>query len=74
MAMRCLARAKMAQQKDFVPLEFDVEKIDAPYGMTGLEVIDEDDTPFDEQIDILECAGRWYVFWGQRGYPIWGYF
>jgi hypothetical protein len=42
--------------------------------MTGLSVIQEDNTPFEEQIEILDIAGRWYVYWGERGHPIWGYF
>ncbi len=25
---------------------------------------------FDDKIDILHAAGRWYVFWGTRGHPI----
>ena len=34
----------------------------------------EDDTSFDEQLEILEVAGAWYRFWGERGHPIWGYY
>ena len=26
-----------------------------------------------KQIDILECAGRWYRFWGEKGHPIQAY-
>jgi hypothetical protein len=26
--------------------------------------------PFEEQIRIVEAAGRWFVFWGERGHPI----
>jgi hypothetical protein len=26
--------------------------------------------PFDEQVKIVRAAGRWYVFWGERGHPI----
>ncbi len=25
---------------------------------------------FEEQLEILPAAGRWYVFWGSRGHPI----
>jgi hypothetical protein len=27
----------------------------------------------DEQIDIVRAAGRWYIFWGKLGHPIWAY-
>lgn len=27
-------------------------------------------TPLDEQLRIVEAAGRWFVFWGSRGHPI----
>lgn len=30
----------------------------------------ESQVSFDEQIQILRAAGRWYVFWGSRGHPI----
>ncbi|MDZ4375893.1 MAG: hypothetical protein U1C74_31305 [Phenylobacterium sp.] len=26
--------------------------------------------PFEEQLKIVEAAGRWYVFWGERGHAI----
>lgn len=26
--------------------------------------------PFGEQLKIVEAAGRWFVFWGERGHPI----
>jgi hypothetical protein len=26
--------------------------------------------PFEEQLRIVEAAGKWFVFWGQRGHPI----
>ena len=26
--------------------------------------------PLAEQLDIVRAAGRWFVFWGQRGHPI----
>lgn len=26
------------------------------------------------QIDIVECAGRWYLYWGRAGHPIWAYY
>jgi hypothetical protein len=25
---------------------------------------------FEEKLEILRAAGRWYVFWGSRGHPI----
>ena len=28
----------------------------------------------DEQRKIVEAAGRWYIFWGERGHPIWANF
>ena len=28
----------------------------------------------DEQLDVVEAAGRWFVFWGSRGHPIRAYF
>ena len=31
-------------------------------------------SPLDEQLEIVEAAGRWYVFWGSRGHPIRAYF
>lgn len=30
--------------------------------------------PFQEQLDIVRAAGRWFVFWGERGHPIRAYF
>jgi hypothetical protein len=27
----------------------------------------------EEQIDILRAAGAWYVYWGERGHPIYGW-
>jgi hypothetical protein len=30
--------------------------------------------PLADQIEIVETAGRWYIFWGERGHPIWAYF
>jgi hypothetical protein len=30
----------------------------------------EEDVSFQEKIEILRSAGRWYVFWGKRGHPI----
>lgn len=26
--------------------------------------------PLEEQLDIVRTAGRWFVFWGERGHPI----
>jgi hypothetical protein len=31
-------------------------------------------TPLSEQLDIVRAAGRWIVFWGERGQPIRAYF
>ena len=30
--------------------------------------------PLEDQLDILRSAGRWYVYWGEKGHPIWAYF
>lgn len=30
--------------------------------------------PLPEQLDIVRAAGRWFVFWGERGHPIRAYF
>lgn len=30
--------------------------------------------PLEEQLEIVETAGRWFVFWGSRGHPIRAYF
>ena len=32
------------------------------------------DMTLDEKIEILRAAGRWYVFWGERGHPIAAWF
>lgn len=29
-----------------------------------------DQMPFEEQLDIVEGAGRWFLFWGERGHAI----
>jgi hypothetical protein len=29
--------------------------------------------PVDEQMDILRAAGRWYIYWGEHGHPIHGW-
>lgn len=29
-----------------------------------------EEVSFEEKIEILRSAGRWYVFWGKRGHPI----
>jgi hypothetical protein len=31
-------------------------------------------TPLDEQLDIVRAAGRWFIFWGERGHPVRAYF
>ena len=28
---------------------------------------------YDQKIDVLSAAGRWYIFWGSKGHPIWAY-
>ena len=37
-----------------------------------------DPPPTDEELEemrnILRAAGRWYIFWGERGHPIWAWF
>lgn len=30
--------------------------------------------PLSEQLNIVRAAGRWFVFWGERGHPIRAYF
>lgn len=30
--------------------------------------------PFEEQVAVVEAAGRWFVFWGERGHPIRAWF
>jgi hypothetical protein len=30
--------------------------------------------PFDEQLKIVEAAGRWFIFWGERGHAIRAWF
>jgi hypothetical protein len=30
--------------------------------------------PISEQVEIVRSAGRWYVFWGERGHPIRAWF
>jgi hypothetical protein len=31
-------------------------------------------TPIAEQIEIVRAAGRWFIFWGERGHPIRAWF
>jgi hypothetical protein len=31
-------------------------------------------TPIAEQVDIVRAAGRWFIFWGERGHPIRAWF
>jgi hypothetical protein len=33
-----------------------------------------DPMPFAEQLEIVRAAGRWFVFWGERGHPIRAWF
>ena len=30
--------------------------------------------PISEQIDIVRAAGRWFIFWGERGHPTHAWF
>jgi hypothetical protein len=30
--------------------------------------------PIAEQLNIVRAAGRWFIFWGERGHPIHAYF
>jgi hypothetical protein len=30
--------------------------------------------PFAEQLEVVQAAGRWFVFWGERGHPIRAWF
>jgi hypothetical protein len=30
--------------------------------------------PLQEELDIVRAAGRWFIFWGERGHPITAYF
>lgn len=38
-------------------------------GLTSKRPKDEP-VPFEDQLDIVQAAGRWYVFWGERGHFI----
>ena len=38
------------------------------------EVAEPDPEPWDEQLRIVRAAGRWYVFWGERGHAIRAFF
>lgn len=40
----------------------------------GLISKQRDAVAVDDQLDIVETAGRWFVFWGSRGHPIHAYF
>ena len=33
-----------------------------------------DKLPIDDQLDIVDTAGRWFVFWGNQGHPIRAYY
>jgi hypothetical protein len=35
---------------------------------------DKDVHPLTERLNILRAAGRWHVFWGERGHPIRAWF
>jgi hypothetical protein len=36
----------------------------------GLSKAEAPAEPFDEQLEIVRAAGKWFVFWGERGHPI----
>ena len=40
----------------------------------GLKKSPKSEIPVAEQIEIVRAAGRWYIFWGERGHPIRAYF
>ena len=50
-------------------------KVRGPWSAPATQETEDDGSKltFDEQIDVLQCAGRWYIFWGQRGHPIYAY-
>ena len=59
---------QMAQQphKDLQPKNSFFQKLLNRKSRSNPEV-----KPDPEHISILESAGKWYVFWGGRGHPIW---
>jgi len=42
--------------------------------MVGLGRKPQEAVLFEDQLDIVRSAGRWYVFWGERGHPIRAWF
>jgi hypothetical protein len=30
--------------------------------------------PIEEQRDIVEAAGKWFIYWGRKGHPVWANF
>jgi hypothetical protein len=40
----------------------------------GLRKQREPDMTFEEQLDVVRAAGRWYIFWGERGHAIRAWF
>ena len=40
----------------------------------GLGRKESSSTPLEEQLDIVRSAGRWYIYWGERGHAIRAYF
>jgi hypothetical protein len=36
--------------------------------------VEPDPVAWDEQLRIVRAAGRWYIFWGERGHPIRAFF
>jgi len=43
------------------------------YKLVGGELVTDGTESVADLIDILRAAGRWYVFWAERGHPIWGW-
>lgn len=44
------------------------------FGKLGLAKKQEPKVPLAEQLDIVRAAGRWFVFWGERGHAIRAWF
>jgi hypothetical protein len=45
-----------------------------PFSRPGLAKKAADAIPLEEQLKIIEAAGRWFVFWGERGHAIRAWF
>jgi hypothetical protein len=44
------------------------------FGKFGLGKKSDAKVPFNDQLDIVRSAGRWYVFWGERGHAVRAWF